>query len=73
MKYRRLGRTEPVSVIGVGAWQFGGEWGMDFDQAAVNRILSRAQEPGINLIDTAECYGDHLLRAPDRRGDQGPA
>jgi len=61
MKYRRLGRTElEVSVIGVGAWQFGGEWGMDFDQAAVNRILSRAQELGINLIDTAECYGDHL-------------
>lgn len=61
MKYRRLGRTElEVSVIGVGAWQFGGEWGQDFDQAAVNRILSRAQELGINLIDTAECYGDHL-------------
>jgi aryl-alcohol dehydrogenase-like predicted oxidoreductase len=27
-----------VSVVGVGTWQFGGEWGMDFDQAAVNRI-----------------------------------
>lgn len=61
MKYRRLGRTEiEISVVGVGTWQFGGEWGMDFDQAAVNRILGRAQELGINLIDTAECYGDHL-------------
>lgn len=61
MKYRRLGRTEmEVSVVGVGTWQFGGEWGMDFDQASVNRILGRAQELGINLIDTAECYGDHL-------------
>lgn len=61
MKYRRLGRTEiEVSVVGAGTWQFGGEWGMDFDQASVNRILGRAQELGINLIDTAECYGDHL-------------
>ena len=64
MKYRRLGRTElEVSVVGVGTWQFGGEWGMAFDQASVNRILGRAQELGINLIDTAECYGDHLSEA----------
>jgi len=64
MKYRRLGRTElEVSVVGVGTWQFGGEWGMVFDQGSVNRILGRAQELGINLIDTAECYGDHLSEA----------
>jgi aryl-alcohol dehydrogenase-like predicted oxidoreductase len=58
MKYRRLGRTElQVSVIGVGTWQFGGEWGKTFEQRA---IIGRAGELGINLIDTAECYGDHL-------------
>jgi aryl-alcohol dehydrogenase-like predicted oxidoreductase len=61
MKYRRLGKTElKVSVIGVGTWQFGGEWGLDFSQAEVDRLLGRAKELGINLIDTAECYGDHL-------------
>lgn len=61
MKYRRLGKTElKVSVVGVGTWQFGGEWGMDFTQADVDRILHKAKELGINLIDTAECYGDHL-------------
>ena len=28
MKYRRLGSTEMnVSVVGIGTWQFGGEWG----------------------------------------------
>lgn len=61
MKYRRLGKTEmKVSVIGVGTWQFGGEWGMDFTQPEVDQILGKAKELGINLIDTAECYGDHL-------------
>ena len=31
MKYRRLGRTGlKVSVVGVGTWQFGGEWGRAF-------------------------------------------
>jgi aryl-alcohol dehydrogenase-like predicted oxidoreductase len=61
MKYRRLGRTGlKVSVVGVGTWQFGGEWGKPFTQAEVNAILGRARDLGINLIDTAECYGDHL-------------
>ncbi|WP_068776408.1 aldo/keto reductase [Paenibacillus sp. FJAT-26967] len=61
MKYRKLGSTGlKVSVIGVGTWQFGGEWGVDFTQPEVDAILDKARELGINLIDTAECYGDHL-------------
>jgi myo-inositol catabolism protein IolS len=61
VKYRRLGKTSlRTSVIGVGTWQFGGEWGKRFTQQEVDRLLSRAKELGINLIDTAECYGDHL-------------
>ncbi|RBW68206.1 aldo/keto reductase [Bacillus taeanensis] len=61
MKYRKLGRTNlNISVIGVGTWQFGGEWGKEFTQKEVDEILERAKELGINLIDTAECYGDHL-------------
>ena len=61
MKYRTLGRTNlKVSVVGVGTWQFGGEWGKSFAQAEVDAILDKAAEAGINLIDTAECYGDHL-------------
>ncbi|MDE3067325.1 MAG: aldo/keto reductase [Verrucomicrobiota bacterium] len=61
MHYRNLGKTGPrVSVIGVGAWQFGGEWGLDFSQAQVDAILDAAAECGINFMDTAECYGDHL-------------
>ncbi|MCI3919103.1 aldo/keto reductase [Paenibacillus sp. TRM 82003] len=61
MKYRRLGRTDlKVSVIGVGTWQFGGEWGRTYTQQEADAVLRRCKEVGINLIDTAECYGDHL-------------
>jgi aryl-alcohol dehydrogenase-like predicted oxidoreductase len=48
-----------VSVIGVGTWQLGGEWGKAFEQSEVDAMLGRAAGLGINLIDTAECYGDH--------------
>jgi len=61
MRYRILGSTGlRVSVIGLGTWQFGGEWGRAFSQADADAILDKAGELGINLIDTAECYGDHL-------------
>src|ERR1017187_7750631 len=61
MRYRILGSTGlRVSVIGLGTWQFGGEWGRAFSQADADAILDKAVELGINLIDTAECYGDHL-------------
>jgi aryl-alcohol dehydrogenase-like predicted oxidoreductase len=60
MKYRTLGKTDlRVSVIGLGTWQYGGEWGKDFSQDEVDRIFDRCRAVGINLIDTAECYGDH--------------
>jgi myo-inositol catabolism protein IolS len=60
MKYRRLGKSNlRVSVVGMGTWQFGGEWGKDFSQDEIDRMFDAAREVGINLIDTAECYGDH--------------
>lgn len=60
MNYRRLGKTElNVSVVGVGTWQLGGEWGKVYEQSEVDQMIRRAGELGINLIDTAECYGDH--------------
>ena len=75
MRYRVLGSTGlRVSVIGIGAWQLGGEWGRNYSQAEADAILDKAAELGINLLDTAECYGDHLserfigdyLARPDR-------
>ncbi len=62
MRHRTLGKTGlRPSVIGLGTWQFGGEWGVNFSQAEVDAILDTAAAAGINFIDTAECYGpDHL-------------
>lgn len=58
MQFRTLGKTGlQASVIGLGTWQFGGEWGVSFSQPQVDAILDTAAECGINLIDTAECYG----------------
>jgi len=60
MRYGPLGKTGlQVSAMGLGTWQFGGEWGRRFDRSEVAELVRRAAELGINLIDTAECYGDH--------------
>jgi aryl-alcohol dehydrogenase-like predicted oxidoreductase len=61
MQYRTLGRGGPkISCVGLGTFQFGGEWGKSFDDYEVQMILGRAQSLGINFLDTAECYGNHL-------------
>jgi aryl-alcohol dehydrogenase-like predicted oxidoreductase len=60
MRYRQLGGTNlKVSVIGVGTWQLGGEWAHNYSQGEADAIFDQAATSGINLIDTAECYGDH--------------
>lgn len=62
MKYRKLGKTElRVSTIGIGTHQFGGAWGKDFSVPEVTEILNEAKELGMNLIDTAACYGYNSL------------
>jgi len=61
MKYTNLGKTGlKVSVIGLGTEQYSGEWAKDFTQLEVNKIIKKSEEVGINFLDTAECYGDHL-------------
>jgi aryl-alcohol dehydrogenase-like predicted oxidoreductase len=57
MRYARLGRAGPtISVIGVGAWAAGGDWGPLDDEAAIGAIC-RAADLGINWVDTAPAYG----------------
>jgi aryl-alcohol dehydrogenase-like predicted oxidoreductase len=58
MRQRRLGRTGyQVGEIGFGAWAIGGSWG-PVDDAASLRALHAAADAGVNLIDTADVYGD---------------
>lgn len=61
MIYNKLGKTDlNISAIGLGTWQFNGEWGKKFTKSDVREILSVAKSLGINFVDTAECYGNHL-------------
>jgi len=53
-------RGAKVSAIGLGTWQFGSsEWGYgrDYAEHEADRILARALDLGITLVDTAEAYG----------------
>jgi len=64
MKYRALGKTGvDVSTIALGTHQFSGEWARQYTAADVAAMLARARELGINLLDTAECYGNHAVEA----------
>jgi len=64
MKYRPLGKAGvDVSVISLGTHQFSGEWARQYTAAEVTAMLARARELGINLLDTAECYGNHAVEA----------
>jgi aryl-alcohol dehydrogenase-like predicted oxidoreductase len=55
---RILGRTSrAVSVIGLGTWQLGADWGEVDDKDAL-AVLDAAAELGITLLDTADVYGD---------------
>ena len=58
MEERVLGRTErPVSVIGLGTWQLGADWGEVSETAALD-VLGAAVESGVTFFDTADVYGD---------------
>ncbi len=60
MRYLELEGVPALSRIGLGTWQFGSrEWGYgrEYASAEAGRIVRRALELGITLIDTAEIYG----------------
>lgn len=55
MEYRRLGRTGlQVSALGFGAWEIG--WTRPEEGDEVGRLLNRALDLGINLIDSSAAY-----------------
>src|SRR5215210_5808952 len=58
MEQRTLGRTgRTVSIIGLGAWQLGGDWGTVGEDDAL-AVLHAAADSGVTFIDTADVYGD---------------
>ena len=77
MQQRTLGRTgRSVSVVGLGTWQLGADWG-DVSEADARAVLDASVEEGVSLFDTADVYGDGRSEAfiggylADHRGDAG--
>jgi len=57
MEQRPLGRTgADVSVVGLGTWQLGGDWG-NVDEDTAREVLDAALDAGVTLLDTADVYG----------------
>ena len=58
MEQRTLGRTgRPVSVVGLGTWQLGADWG-DVSESDARTVLEASAEHGVTFFDTADVYGD---------------
>jgi aryl-alcohol dehydrogenase-like predicted oxidoreductase len=55
---RILGRTgRSVSVVGLGTWQLGADWG-EVAEADALAVLDAAAQAGVTFLDTADVYGD---------------
>ncbi|MFJ9784251.1 aldo/keto reductase [Amycolatopsis sp. NPDC101161] len=54
-KIARLGRE--VSVVGLGCWQLGADWG-EVDEKDALAVLDAAADAGVTFFDTADVYGD---------------
>src|SRR6266511_2219466 len=57
MQYRTLGKTGwNVSAVSLGCWGIGGQWGPVEETEAI-RTMQHAMDSGVNLLDTADSYG----------------
>lgn len=57
MKQRSLGNTGVnISEVGLGCWQFGGDFGPMTDETAF-KVMQAAVDNGIRFFDTADVYG----------------
>jgi len=58
VEQRILGRTgQSVSVVGLGTWQLGADWG-DVSEDDALAVLHAAVDSGVTFLDTADVYGD---------------
>lgn len=56
MNTRIFNNGPAVSEVGLGCWQFGGEWGEASDAQCLE-ALAAAADAGVTFIDTADVYG----------------
>jgi aryl-alcohol dehydrogenase-like predicted oxidoreductase len=58
MDEREFGRSgQHASVVGLGTWQLGADWG-DVEEKDALAVLEAAAESGVTFFDTADVYGD---------------
>jgi aryl-alcohol dehydrogenase-like predicted oxidoreductase len=58
VEQRAFGPTDRlVSVIGLGTWQLGADWG-EVSEADARAVLDASWEAGVTFYDTADVYGD---------------
>jgi aryl-alcohol dehydrogenase-like predicted oxidoreductase len=58
MEQRAFGRSgQRVSVVGLGTWQLGADWG-EVDETDALAVLEAAADAGVTFFDTADVYGD---------------
>jgi len=58
LEQRPLGRTgRTASVVGLGTWQLGADWG-EVTEDAARDVLEASLEEGVTFYDTADVYGD---------------
>src|SRR3954467_10483662 len=75
MEQRPLGRTgADVSVVGLGTWQLGGDWGNVSEDDAAG-VLDAVLDAGVTVLDTADVYGDgrseqRIRKALNARGER---
>ena len=59
MIYKKVGKiAEEISAIGIGCWNFGGDWDSSDENASIS-VVHAAIDAGINLFDVAPVYGWH--------------
>lgn len=56
MKLIENGSLGQLSVIGLGCWNLGGQWGKTSKEEAID-IIRTAIDKGVNFVDVAESYG----------------
>jgi len=58
LEQRPLGRTGlTASVVGLGTWQLGADWG-DVSEHQAREVLESSLAEGVTFYDTADVYGD---------------